>query len=237
MLTVDHFISECCSMSTQVRSPSISDIRNVRHQLQQKLADLSLRIRQIAPNEIPLGQVNQLFLTDDVDEELELYKRFERQLDADDSQFALAMLRERCGGSQPLSRPSSNPFLPVPGADHRMDWSLSEVNARHRMGKNVHRYGRVYEPTLGQLQAELSRSGGLGPLCASTSDVVAGEQAYYVGTTSGLREGFINPAMTMYEDEYGNLTHEWALVVPGCERLGDRDFQGDSGAWIMGNGE
>ncbi|KAF2676151.1 hypothetical protein K458DRAFT_194090 [Lentithecium fluviatile CBS 122367] len=235
MLTVDHFISECpCSMSWEVRSPSISDISDVKDQLYKKIDDLSLRIRQTAPNEIPLGQVQELLFAGDIDEELEQYKRFERDLKGDDSQFAFARVRERCGVSQPPLRPSTNPFIPLPGALHRMDWSLSEVNVSHRMGKNIHRHGRVHEPTLRHLQAEVSRPGGLGPLCTATSEVFARESAYYVGTTSGFREGFVNPALVQYGDEYG-ITHEWALVVPGCEWLGDRDFQGDSGAWIMSN--
>ena len=238
MLTVDHFVSECpCSSSTRVRSPSISDIGDVKVQLERKIEELSLRIRQMAPNEIPLGQVEELLFVRDVDEELEQYRRFERELDGGESQFDFATVRERCGSSQPLVRPSTNPRLPIPGACHRMDWSLSEVTPRRRMGKNVHRYGRVQEPTLSQLQAEVIRSGGLGPICTSTGEVVAGEQAYYIGTTSGLREGIINPALVQWRDEFGDITHEWALVVPDCEQLRDRDFQGDSGAWILGNGE
>jgi hypothetical protein len=238
MLTVDHFISECpCNVSTQVRSPSISDVEDVKVQLERKIEELNLRIRQTAPNEIALGQIEELLFAGDVDEELEQYKRFKRELDGGDSQFALAMVRERCGGSQPLIRQSENPRLQRQGVYHRMDWSLSEVTSRHRMGKNVHRYGRVHEPTLGHLQAEVSRSGGLGPLCTSSGELVAGDQAYYIGTTSGLREGTINPGLVLWSDEYDNITHEWALVVPNCEQLRDRDFQGDSGAWILDNGE
>jgi hypothetical protein len=74
--------------------------------MQRKLADLSLSIRRSAPNQIPLGQVNQLFPAN-VDEEIELYKRFEPESDGGHIQYALAVIRGRCGGSQPLFSSSS----------------------------------------------------------------------------------------------------------------------------------
>jgi hypothetical protein len=77
-----------------------------RKTLQRKLADLSLGIRRSAPNQIPLGQVNQLFPAN-VDEEIELYKRFEPELDGGHIQYALTVIKERCGGSQPLFSSSS----------------------------------------------------------------------------------------------------------------------------------
>jgi hypothetical protein len=233
MLTVDHFISTCsCIVDTQLRSPSISDAADVKNQLKKRFQQLSLKISRSALNEVPLGQLDEILFTLDFNEELEHYKRFERELNDGDEGFALAKIRYRCGGAMAPLRLSVNPDLD--GLSHHMDWSLSEITAKHRVGKNVHRYGRVASPSLDDLDKELVSFTGCGIPCETIGEVTGGEAAYYVGTTSGLREGFINPALIQYGDEYG-VSHEWSMVVPHCEALKDSDFQGDSGAWIISN--
>lgn len=233
MLTVDHFISECqCEITSHVRSPSISDIYSVRFHLGKKLQELDRRVVQSAPDEVPLDQVEELLFPTDIDEEVEQYRRVERELDDNETGFALGMVRVRCGDGQLPLRPSADPRLI--GVHHRMDWSLSEITARHRKGKNIHRYGRTAEPRLEDLQNEVIRAAGAGTPCTTIEGVMGGESVYYVGTTSGLREGFINPARVQFSDEFG-ISEEWAMVVPNCERLRDCDFQGDSGAWLISN--
>jgi hypothetical protein len=234
MLTVDHFISECtsCVVDTKLRSPSISDMNDVRRHLKSKLKDLGLKISRSAPDEIPLGKVAELLFPEDVDEELEQYKRFHRELDDKETGFALGVIRYRCGGGMLPLRPSSNPRLA--GVLHHMDWSVSEITAKHRKGKNFHRHGRVAKPGTADLAQEVMKPEGSGDPCAMIGDMAGGEGVFYVGTTSGLREGCINPALIQYGDEYG-VSHEWSMVVPHCEALKDSDFQGDSGAWIISN--
>jgi hypothetical protein len=230
MLTVDHFISGCsCISDTMMRSPSISDICSVRQHLAKKFADISLRISRSTRDEVPLGQAEHLLFPQDINEELEQYKRIEQELVDKENGFALGVLQYRCGSSL---RPSANPRFA--GRQHRMDWSLSAISSKHREGKNMHRYGRVVQPGLVDLAKEVLNPEGCGTPCTTTREVAGGECAFYVGTTSGLREGSINTALVLYKDEHG-VSHEWSMVVPRCETLKDSDFLGDSGAWIIGN--
>jgi hypothetical protein len=231
MLTVDHFISTCsCVVDNQLRSPSTSDAADVKDQLKKKFQQLGLKISRSALNEVPLGQVREILFTSDFDEELEHYRRFERELDNGDNGFALGRVRWRCGGALSPLRPSVNPDLA--GISHHMDWSLSEITAEHREGKNVHRYGRVASPSLDDLEKEVMRPEGCGIPCETIGEATGGGAAYYVGTTSGLREGIINPALIQYKDDSG-ISHERSMIVPRCNALRNSDFQGDSGSWII----
>jgi len=234
ILSVDHFLSEClCDNSNRLRSPSISDIANVEEEIQKKLKELGLKISRSAPNEVPLEQVGEiLFHNRDVDEEVEQYRRFQGELN-DKDDFALGVIRHRCGGVMPSRRLSADPRLH--GVYHRMDWSISEVTAKHRQGKNLFRHGRVAQPGVEDFENEVMSPEGCGVPCTTIGDASLGERVYYVGTTSGLREGVINPALIQWRDENGDISHEWSIVVPRCELLKDSDFKGDSGAWIINN--
>ncbi|KAF2261727.1 hypothetical protein CC78DRAFT_607341 [Lojkania enalia] len=237
MLSVDHFIfpageCQCHSKSRRLRSPSISDIRDIRYRLRRKLKELEKKIMRSAPRgEIPLGQVYELF-TLQTNEELELYRRFESELNTKDEDFALGTIRVRCGpGPLPLS-PSANPRLK--GKSHRMDWSLFQITEKQREGKNIHRHRRISQPGLDDLSNELLEPEGSGIPVEKTSNIVGGELCHYVGTTSGFREGRVNPALIQF-CERENISHEYSMIVPGCEGLRASAFEGDSGAWIIGN--
>ncbi|KAF2789818.1 hypothetical protein K505DRAFT_89057 [Melanomma pulvis-pyrius CBS 109.77] len=230
MLSVDHFIAKSlCNVTTDLRSPAISDLISAKKKLKTTFKELQMKILRSAPDVVPLGKVEELLFPRAVDQELEQYKRIGRELDEEDG-FAFGELRTRCGGGKMPIRPSSNPRLP--GCLHRMDWSLSEITVKHRQGRNVHRYRHITKPGIDDLRNEILHPGGCGVPCTTTRDVAGGESAYYVGTTSGHRKGLINPALIQYGDEFGT-SHEWSLVVPHCEVLRDVDFRGDSGAWIL----
>lgn len=235
MISVDHFISRCRCKDTidanKVRSPSISDIADVREQLTRKLNDIQLKIRLSAPEEIPLDQVDQLF-TKDNNEELEQYKRFQRELEDEQRGFALGKIRYRCGtGEHPL-RAAVNPQCPSWVDEKRsMDWSLTEVTEVERLGTNVHRH-RSGEPKVEDLSSEVTQPNGLGKPCGQIDEVKGGEAVHYVGTTSGLREGVVNASLAIIGDEEDE-SYEWNIVVPEGERTSDAAFKGDSGAWII----
>ncbi|KAJ4304836.1 hypothetical protein N0V90_000364 [Kalmusia sp. IMI 367209] len=237
MLTVDHFMLACqlCERTTEIQSPSISDRVDVKQQLAKKFEELSRRIQRNARNEVPLDQVARELFPDEVDEEIEQYKRIEQELPANDSENRIGHVRYRCGTpgtSQPHLRPSINAHSR--GLDHRMDWSLTEITADHRKGgRNVHRFRHVVEPTLEDLQMEVMHPEGVGLPCTTAIDVRGGENVLYVGTTSGLRRGTVNTALVQYKGDGDKISHEWSISVPGCELLRSTDFQGDSGAWII----
>lgn len=235
MLSVDHFISECrCGKkSSKLRSPSLCDAEDVKEQLEKKLDEIHLKVSRLGYSEVPLQHAGSRLFSGDINEELEQYKRFERELEDSENAYALGMVRWRCGeGEHPLRLPV-NPT--VDQELRRMDWSLTEITERDRDGQNTHRHRRGTELALNDLSDEINNPKGSGMPCKETGRAVGGEGAHYVGTTSGYREGTINAALQLHIDEEGNPSHEWTMVVPECERLPDAAFKGDSGAWIIGN--
>ncbi|KAF2738780.1 hypothetical protein EJ04DRAFT_520116 [Polyplosphaeria fusca] len=231
MLSVDHFISQCpCDeLHDQLRSPSISDIYDVREQLSKKKEDLDLQYMLLLPDEIPLEEVDMLLSSSELSEEVEQYLRIERELEERDYDFAFGDVHYRCGtGEHPLRKPIDPRYE---GELRSMDWSLADVK-KTRQGENIHRYRRTSEPGLKDLKGEVLRPKGSGKPCQMAKPVVGGEKAYYIGTASGLREGTINAARTLVNNENGS-SYEWSMMTPNCETLPIAAFAGDSGAWIL----
>jgi hypothetical protein len=235
MLSVDHFISECrCGeKSSTLRSPSVCDVEDVREQLKKKLDDIHLKVSRLGYREVPLHRTGRVVFSGKINEELELYKRFERDLQDNEDAPTIGEVRHRCGDGEHPLRPPVNPT--VDGELRRMDWSLTEITKRDRAGQNTHRHRRGAGPTLIDLRGEVNNPRGAGTPCKETGKVVGGEGAHYVGTASGYREGTINAAVQLHIDDDENTSYEWGMVVSGSERLPDTEFKGDSGAWIIGN--
>lgn len=235
MLTIDHWLSACpnrCRNSNEVLSPSISDAQDVLEQARRKLEELSLLSQQDAPDELVVDQdFGTHIFSEEIDREMKIYEQIRRESEKPESDYTFGRIQERCGMGQPRMRASVNPgsFNKC----HRMDWSLIRITAQHRKGQNRHRYERNTSPSLEEVELEIMSPEGRGELCSTTVNVFGGETVHYVGTTSGFRLGSVNPAMVQYKDDNGNVSHEWSMVVPSCERLRARDFQGDSGAWII----
>lgn len=235
MLTVEHMFGACsCSRTPTVQSPSISDAKDVHRQSIRKLRELERQIQKACPDEVPLPKAAERLFPTDLDEEMEQFSRIlaESEItEANLQRYAFGQLRQRSGVGHPPQRRSINPKSS--GRVHLMDWSLIEVTARERKGKNVLRYGRTSAPTLRDISMETIQPDGIGKPCLATSHVNGGEHAHYVGTTSGFRQGDVNPALVQFVDEDESITYEWSLIVPGCEALRDTAFKGDSGAWII----
>jgi hypothetical protein len=228
MLSVDHFISQCpCRITTEVRSPSISDTDYIRHRLKQWKQNIELQLSRTTEHEIALDQVGTLFPRK-VLEELSQIGRFEREAKQREHVFDLGTIRER---SETRFRSSVNPVYH--GVKHRLDYSLTEITQNTRQGKNILRHSRTADPSLEDLKREVLKPEGSGTPCTTTSDVVGGKSVFFVGRTSGLRTGKVNSALEQYRGEDGVVSREWAIVVPGCENLSPDQFEGDSGAWIF----
>ncbi|KAF1994720.1 hypothetical protein P154DRAFT_581574 [Amniculicola lignicola CBS 123094] len=230
MLSVAHFLTICrrCPPALRITSPSISDLHSVKRQVGEKLKDIQLRIARSGPtDEIPLESVKETLFSGEDGQELIEYQRIEREAEAGEIGFATLQVQN----DQPL-RLSTTPH-PIQGfVHHRMDWSLSAVDGS-RQGQNRHRHPRKFEPSVEDLSLEKVNKHGTGVICTKHEDVEGGEDVFYVGTTSGLREGKVNKALVAYVNERGQQSQECSIIVPGCENSKDSDFQGDSGAWIM----
>lgn len=232
MLTVDHLLDACPCTSSDVQSPSISDANNVREHCERKLRDIELKNQRTSTGEIPLSMVVETIFTRVVDEEIEQYARIQAESEQSNGTYAFGTVRQRSSHGQDPHRVSINPSST--GRVHKMDWSLIEVTAKHRKGKNTLRYGRVAAPSLDDLRNEIMRPEGNGSHCTAVSNVNGLEPVHYVGTTSGFRQGHVSAVLTVYEDRATEMvSYEWGMIVPGCHSLRDTAFKGDSGAWII----
>ncbi|KAF2014918.1 hypothetical protein BU24DRAFT_224005 [Aaosphaeria arxii CBS 175.79] len=232
MLSVDHFISKCgCpNKTTSVRSPAHSDAQELKKQVEERLQDINSRLSRNGETEINLSNYSQV-IDRHTQMEIDLYERFRRELMQDESRFNFGHVHRRSGDGSPPTRPAAIPV--TPGEVRRTDWSLTEVTERARVGQNAHRHSRMSVPTLEDLRSEVMKPEGTGALVTTTANVRGGEAVHYVGTTSGLRPGRVNPAITLYGTEGGEISHEWTIAVEGNAKLNSEAFSGDSGAWIM----
>ena len=248
MLSVDHFIQEAmecdtCNTgitgntyeaSTKINSPSPGDVDELSQDLDSKLIELELKVRDSAPQEeIPLGRAREMLLPEEISEELKQFERFRQDLRKDAKEYELGEVVYRCVQD---SFRESTWHQPTAASTllHRMDWSISKVR-KLREGKNVHRHGRVTELGMDNFKAEIVKPEGAGEPCEETGEPQGGDKVHYVGQTSGLRFGIINPALQLVKDEQGNISQEWAIVVSDSDKEGSEFFAGDSGAWIIRN--
>lgn len=233
MLTVGHLLDACpCIKSIDVQSPSEADAANVRDLSKRMILDIELESQQAPTGEIPLGKVAEHFFPTGIDEKIEQYTRIQAESELRSDKYAFGTIRQRSSHGQDPHRSSINPSSQQ--RIHKMDWSLIEVTAKNRKGKNIHRYGRTANPSIEDLRMELIKPEGTGTVCTTTGYVNGGESVHYVGTTSGLRDGVVNPAPELYEDRRTEtVSYEWGMIVPNCQNLRDSAFKGDSGAWII----
>ncbi|PSN67889.1 hypothetical protein BS50DRAFT_351302 [Corynespora cassiicola Philippines] len=228
MLSVEHFmdpsVKRCCAPTVEVRSPSIGDISVVGRAIEKKLKALTLEFTNKTQGGMSLRQAESLF-SGTTDQELDLYSQYKRDLCGD---FSLGKIKHMSHG--PRIRKSVNPSSM--GTPHRMDWSLFKAEAKHREGHNKHRFRRISQPPLNDLLLEAVDQTGAGALCDTTGDLRGREKVHYAGTTSGFREGYVNPARIQLNYD-GNVSEEWSMITNDCQNSRSDDFEGDSGAWII----
>jgi hypothetical protein len=247
ILSVDHFIQEaqCCHAEgrksssptlTRLSSPSRSDVDETREALDEKIVEIEQSKTDTALHthlEIPLDRLEQFFPPDQSDEELECFKFFRNEILRDPHEFDVgAVVHRSVSGAMPQSCLQS---FARSRPRHRMDWSICSV-ARDRRGDNMYRFGLIGSPGVAQFRQERLSPQGIGPLCEVIAEVEAGNRVHYVGQTSGFREGIVSSALVLVkdkEDGVERVSHEWGIMVEGAEGAIPKDFEGDSGAWIL----
>ncbi|KAF2114524.1 hypothetical protein BDV96DRAFT_100432 [Lophiotrema nucula] len=242
MLSVNHMRyprPDCtCPDDTQdlkVSAPSLGDISDLRELVRMRVEELRLKMKASAPDSIPLDGSDtldeSLFHGSDK-KELKMYESFGWALNKPNQAFELGDV-ERSGSSTRVS--SSSRYTCELPVEHQMDWCLIQVK-RERMGKNRHRHRKCTKLTLDDLSHEDANPLGVGRPCEMIGDFRGGEAVYYVGPTSGLREGYINPVPQIQGKTDGSFTLEWAMVVDGGAP-DNTEFEGDSGTWILDSNE
>jgi hypothetical protein len=249
ILSVDHFIqraqrctAEGCrdspSILTKLSSPSRSDVEEVQEALDKRIDEIQKSILDIALQgrvEIRLDQLEEVCPSDQSREELECFEFFRKEVPGKSCKFDVGTVVRRCvnGAISPACRQLSAHEEIL----HRMDWSVCSV-AKERRGDNLYRFGLIESPSVAQLKQELLSPQGIGPMCETTAEVEGGNKVHYVGQTSGFRKGEVNPALVLekdIEDGVERISHEWGIVVEGAQGAIPRDFEGDSGAWVIGD--
>lgn len=242
MLTVDHFITNVEERGRindwRITSPSLLDITELKSQLAQKLRELAAKVSvSCQTDEISLRDLRRSMFPNEIDEELEHYKQFAKDLLRDMEEYMLGDITKRCRSDS--MRPAtishfSSSNGKVLHVMHRMDWSISKVNAR--AGKNMHRHRPCAELGVEDFKAEGRRPEGVGNLCEEASEVKPNDFVHYVGQTSGQQQGEISPAPVIVSDEHG-VSYEWAMILPTGAQQSAEDYLGDSGAWIIRDGD
>jgi hypothetical protein len=202
----------------------------MRKKIAQKLEELQHKISEKGPRFVDLLSAKEKLLQPNDTKLLELYYNWDKVLSEPDEYFKLGTIAYT--SNQNIVRESIIRYPDLGCVKHRMDWALIQVNTS-REGRNSHRYKKCHQLSVDDLSNEKLKPLGAGIPCQRTTGPQGGISAYYVGSTSGFREGTINAVPSKMKGRDGLITVEWAMVVSGCNTKDPSLFEGDSGAWIL----
>ena len=254
-LTVDHIIDESQIQADRattsgldgstLTSPSLYDVYEIRNDLDQHDRELRLRISKQAQTvhyeqtmsdwEATISAPGEL---SDLERGTECLHQLYAEVDKQDWDFELGKLicRRRSETRKSLGSQfvqGSRGTARAAEATVRMDWAIFSVKAG-RTGMNRTRY--KYDEANRILDAAAGAPMGAGELTMSTCDIEPSVSVHYVGRTSGRRSGRISPTR-IHIDLKGVKTNEWYICCADGETLDAKSCTGDSGAWIIRDGD
>ena len=226
ILTVDHFISKSQSNVdgprvtsddyVKVTSPSLSDVDNMRQDLDQTLRDFEVMcakaLRPHGDREITLSEIAAFRASEELNDGYDHIMTLRNELERADEDFNLGEIAHRCRSQFRFGHK---------GYAIRMDWAIGTV-FDYRTGDNRHR-------TQGN-QSQNENPLGDGEPCRETCDIRPNRRVHYIGSKSGFRSGEISAAPTLLSLN-GIETVEWFMITQ--ERLSKDMVAGDSGAWVI----
>lgn len=241
ILTVKHFIPRSHNrlMRGQTETLTVaslppSEVKETREQMQQWFRELDHEIRQtwirVTGREVvDLEQI--LSPPKDVRDLLQKLKAVKYDLitlERRPSDFALGAVEYQSDSPTEAAPPLG---IQIYDNKHHMDWALCRVD-QNREGLNRHRY--QYDEVTKQMDFVSGDVDmfGAGKICVETGTVEPGSNVHFVGQSSGLRHGIINPARSQVSLN-GVSSQEWTMVVGASQQTNPTDFHGDSGAAVL----
>jgi len=251
LISVDHFIQESewtkdiqhspGGMPLELTSPSLSDVeymtadlnqtvRDIRAKIDDKMKQDSVRGNEVSLDDLQSSDPDFSYLGNIY----ECFLGFLKELDRDQKDFVLGSLHYRC---VPKARESQTSALLISSETkifHRMDWSLFRV-VPERTGDNRHRYRFDPDSNAVDFLTEGTSPKGAGENCTDYCDVEKNAEVHYVGQRNGRLNARVNTALMLNSCD-GHVTQEWTLV-PSEQKIGGERYAGDSGAWIIRDGD
>ena len=234
MLSVNHFIQRArtCNycerrdLRSSLSSPSLCDVKEMEMEISKKMKLLEQALKPNVPVELPAKKAIEL-IQGCQGKELMHYQRFYDEHRRPMNVYGLGTLQRHNTPIGDEENSDTQTGMPL-----TMDWAIFEVD-RPRRGENKYRHPQPTEPGVTEFEKENANVQGLGESCQASRLFKSGENVHYVGNRSGFSCGDINLVQSFFKEQ-GREYYEWGIVPSGLHER-ESNFQGDSGAWILGH--